>query len=814
MRPSRLALYAILLASALLRFTGLDWSVDPATGHFHRFHPDESTLLDNTAWLADDLSEIKSAYGLAPVYLLYAAGHISGWVFDFNAFDREDPRSDRLSYLTARGLNAALGTATVFLVFLLGHRAGGTGIGIVSAILLACSPGHIQQCHYYTVDAGLTFWATLSLYLILLTPTNQRWKHLLIGLSVGVAGGYRFIAGFLALPYVAAHIWLPGDRSRSDALGSLGSRIRSLVGLNTLLCGVVALAVTLIAFPTLLLDPTGFFEFGDQRDFVPSMEVATGKALRLWNLYDFTTTPYLFYLTDLLPAALGHIAAASALCGLVACVYRPGRVPTLLLTWAIAYFALTGGLFTKPIRYTAPLLPVLCCLAAYGWRVASQAMATRLGPIASLLLATLICLPTALHGYSVSRTFSRVNVRFEAQAWIHENVPDSAVVMGETGGFPTMWMTEPFRRAKKDPGSLFMRTRHHVLPSNVMDILAETVSVVDYWLLIRQNRAIPYISAPEVYPLASEFYRRLSDGHLGYERIAVMEHPAELLGWRFDNEDTDPTITAFDRPTIEVYRRTPDHERLWGAWRNEVASDDRNPDPLVRKGVSEYRAGEFAAALSTFEQALARFPDLKLAELCRVEAIYRIDRSEVAQKAFEDAQVSMWDFAGLTLAGIPERGADYIRITQDGKPATSENLYLRQIASKAFTQLGMLAKRASKRDDAIAWYKKAIQMSNRYLDPYRSLGLFYLQDGQYDASRDAFREAIRIRRTIDDLWIGLAIAESNLNNPQAAFSAIQEGIRLAPDQTRYTTIYKEVADFLRRSGHGVWADEIESQTQP
>jgi hypothetical protein len=83
MRPDRLLLIGILLVGGILRFTGLGWSVDPDTSAFHRFHPNEATIIDNARWLDEDISPIKLAYGVVPVYLTYAAGHTAGALFNF-----------------------------------------------------------------------------------------------------------------------------------------------------------------------------------------------------------------------------------------------------------------------------------------------------------------------------------------------------------------------------------------------------------------------------------------------------------------------------------------------------------------------------------------------------------------------------------------------------------------------------------------------------------------------------------------------------------------------------------------------------------
>ena len=92
MRSDRLLLLAILLIGASLRFSGLDWSVNQETGELHKFHPDEATVLNNARWLGEDIYKIKSAYGVIPVYVMFAIGKMSGIVFDFEAFTEDKIR--------------------------------------------------------------------------------------------------------------------------------------------------------------------------------------------------------------------------------------------------------------------------------------------------------------------------------------------------------------------------------------------------------------------------------------------------------------------------------------------------------------------------------------------------------------------------------------------------------------------------------------------------------------------------------------------------------------------------------------------------
>ena len=58
----------------------------------------------------------------------------------------------------------------------------------------------------------------------------------------------------------------------------------------------------------------------------------------MWTVYDFGTTPYLFYLTDLLPTAQGIPVFTASILGLVWAVRRRTWDAVFLLAWVVPYF--------------------------------------------------------------------------------------------------------------------------------------------------------------------------------------------------------------------------------------------------------------------------------------------------------------------------------------------------------------------------------------------------------------------------------------------------------------------------------------------
>ena len=70
-----------------------------------------------------------------------------------------------------------------------------------------------------------------------------------------------------------------------------------------------------------------------------------------------------------------------------------------------------------------------------------------------------------------------------------ELAPVGSTVYAEGGGFPTLWMVPDGMTAVPDMGSFFVRVSGGVLDVHVLDLVHQALEPVDYWILIRENRA-------------------------------------------------------------------------------------------------------------------------------------------------------------------------------------------------------------------------------------------------------------------------------------------------------------------------------------
>lgn len=91
--------FLIIFIGLVLRFYGVGWGTDSETGYFHRFHTDESTLIESTQFLGDDIYKIRSSYGKAPMYILWAGVQLFSPLLGYIPFDFSDNATVKFTYL-------------------------------------------------------------------------------------------------------------------------------------------------------------------------------------------------------------------------------------------------------------------------------------------------------------------------------------------------------------------------------------------------------------------------------------------------------------------------------------------------------------------------------------------------------------------------------------------------------------------------------------------------------------------------------------------------------------------------------------------
>ncbi len=218
------------------------------------FHPDERKILTVAAelrfpWRSPGLFlSVDSpwnprffSYGSLPIYLVRIASGAVGVLWP-------PARGLAGSAAVGRALSALADVGSVALVYLLGRRLHGRGVGLLAAAFLAFAPLHIQVSHYYAVDTLLTCLVLLTLYLALDLLDHPSAARTPGGVGLGAAVATKLTALPLAAPVGVA--WYLGLRRLSPQDRRVGARwaLREAAG-------GLALTTTMAAAAFVLLEP-------------------------------------------------------------------------------------------------------------------------------------------------------------------------------------------------------------------------------------------------------------------------------------------------------------------------------------------------------------------------------------------------------------------------------------------------------------------------------------------------------------------------------------------------------------------------------
>ncbi len=584
----RIWLAAILLLAAALRLSGVAWD-----GYQHH-HPDEryiswvattiefpagSSVVSGTAldpatspfnpfrWPPEAISEgivvvqdapRAFAYGHVPLYMGVAATRLvervpEAWaeriperyslVGDvFNA-----PGRIEFHHLTAvsRALTGIVDTLTVLLIFLIGRHLFGVWVGLVAAALLAVTVMHIQLAHFFISDPYLTFFVTLSLYLMLLANARGRWSMIYLALAavvVGLAVGSKFSAVLLLLP-LAVVAWSVPERLRRRALVLAG--IVGLTALAFVVTNPFALLDTSceVRFATVQL---GSLTLGQpvinscylDNILVQNAMVSGDAPLPFTRQYE-GTLPFLYFLEMQLRWGLGPFLGLVAIAGTVWAGWRVfaafrGSPETdqaeiwtsleyqglaILLLWVVPYFLLTGSFYVKFMRYMQPIIPIVILLGV--------AMLFRIANVRVRAVAlTAVLVPTALYALGFVAIYQEPHPWNAASEWIYDNVRSGTLILSEqwddslpvpavvgerailSAGYRNEELSWLTGTGERDGAAKLERNASLLADAGYLTVVSQRVYGV-----------VPRL--PDQYPLSSAYHQVLFDGDLGYELVWV-----------------------------------------------------------------------------------------------------------------------------------------------------------------------------------------------------------------------------------------------------------------------------------------------------
>jgi predicted O-linked N-acetylglucosamine transferase (SPINDLY family) len=127
---------------------------------------------------------------------------------------------------------------------------------------------------------------------------------------------------------------------------------------------------------------------------------------------------------------------------------------------------------------------------------------------------------------------------------------------------------------------------------------------------------------------------------------------------------------------------------------------------------------------------------------------------------------------------------------------TAEQYLWRALAIKedagTYSNLGVVLRARGRLRQAIAAYRRAIELKPEFVDAYHNLGNALREDGQADAAANAYRRVIQLRANSADAYNSLGNALRDAGHLQEAIAAYKEAIQLKPHNAEAYNNYAAV----------------------
>lgn len=543
-------------------------------------------------------------------------------------------RDPRGMFLFARIFDALLGVVCVALVFLLGRRLGGRGLGLGAALLLALNPTHIVASQRVSDPNLLALLFTLIATVALVGRNDERRirNSAIAGAAIGMAAASKYFPGVLILIAALANVERDGGRWKIHG--------------TAILAAVLGLAVAFfIASPFTLLDWTE-----KSHSFVMQRERLTSEWVGLSDARFSLPT----YFTRTFPSMLGWPGYLLAIAGTVLLFKRPrgwivASVPLLLLLP-------TGALALAAERFILP---------AVGSLVAAAALAISRVPRKAGIALLVLCVAWPAPAYLRLRdALRRPDTRVAAHRWIDEHIAPTEPMAIDVYGpefaldftvrlclnWPFMVSQTPLVRAAYHPAFLD-GFRYYTTSSEVgrrFEAAAGRYPLeAEFHSWLREHAAVVWSSDStqdtgpriEVRALPERISSRSERDSTWARASRAAMYPERLGRW------------CFEMSSIFLRREQYDRAEEWASRGLGIGRTPSRKELLETLALAQVRLDRPAEAEETARTGIQHFPESPLLHVDRAMALEGLGRNPEAIAEFKTA---------LDLGGS-EQSAEVIR---------------------------------------------------------------------------------------------------------------------------------------------------------
>ena len=555
------ALGLVLALAAGLRFYGLAWGAP----YFH-FHIDEHFVFVGAERLRVSMQAAATSgkffmYGPLPMHLLNGVV----WLYEtIKAPLALTVFQDQVTYMVmGRAISAAMGTATVLVVYFIGKRVSNAVGGVIAAALLATTVVHIAESHSFRVDLAMIFFASVTwLFALRIAESGRLRDYLLAGAFAGAAIGSKYSAAFVVGVIGVAHLVAPGrPRQWSDGRGWLAWVARGVSPL------VVCAATFAIINPMALLYYAKF-----RQDIVEQIvNPLTGGTKPLWVAQFTDVQPQLYWFTTNFWWGFGPAMELWGLAGIAWLIWRRTPAAIVASAFPLIYFLTAGGTTAPMARYALPLAPAFA-VAAGGFS-AFLLDRERWRKIAIAATAVVVG-ATAFYALAYMNIYRSRDARLAASDFLLANVPQGSRVLVEPShGLPPMgsYLRNPnfsgdhvmwgANTHREDYYSFYTLDPYVYLygrratPEQKQQYIQSRLDQV-YFILMDDFYVQLYQHLPQdAHGVVKRYYDDLFNGRLGFDLIKTFKVYPSLLGVTINDDGAELSSRMNDHPRVYVFMR-------------------------------------------------------------------------------------------------------------------------------------------------------------------------------------------------------------------------------------------------------------------
>jgi len=405
--------------------------------------------------------------------------------------------------MTARGLSAAAGTASVWIVFRLGMRLFDRAAAVAGASFLALAFLHVRDSHFGVTDVPMSFMVLVAfLCAVGLSQSGARKDLILAGIAAGLAAGTKYNGGLVGLTVLFAVLIAPPAKPAR-------SRVVELA-----IASALMLAAFLCTSPYTVIDFHGFWaDFSSD-----ALHLSGGHGIDLGRGWVYHATTTLRY-------GVGLPLLVSGVAGLALLIVRDWRKGVLVALFPVSYYTLLGSGFTVFTRHMIPVVPFLCLAAGYFVAQGTAWIAARVGrpawrtALAAVAVAAILW-PSARAATAFDRLLARDDSRLIVRRWIEQRFPaGTSIAQIAPDGGVVFWHDDtevPYTTTRELTGKgarptvvIAQSSPLRPPPDNIGEV--NSVLKADYTLVFSEHVVSP--DPRNVYDLQDEFYLPLTGFH-------------------------------------------------------------------------------------------------------------------------------------------------------------------------------------------------------------------------------------------------------------------------------------------------------------